>query len=823
MGRHLGSIARLLFLWILVVTSSVYAEEWIIKDIRLEGLQRVSASAVFAELPMGVGDKINEPLIAEAIRKLFRTGLFEDIRMEADKGVVIIRLKEYATISKIEIEGNKVIKTKDLLEILRKNELSEGQIFRPDVFEAMKLSLLREYVAQGRYSAVVEAKLTELPRHRVAINIDINEGKKAAIKHIYMVGNHNFSQRKLLKLFELETTNWLSWLNNKDKYSQTKLAGDIERLQSFYLNLGYLNFSIDSVQVSISANKRSIYIAINMTEGDIYQIGNIDIIGKLTVPKEQLESLLEVRAGDVYSQEKVNASKEKMLELLADEGYAFAEINVFNQADEVIVLSVDESKHVVNLTFAIDPKRKVYVNRIEFRGNAITADEVLRREMRQLEGASVSNKKIELGKLRLERLGFFSNIEVETLPVLGTEDQLDVIYNVEEKKSGNISASVGYSQQGGLLFSASLQENNFFGSGNSVGFNAQRSRYQTSYGISYNDPYFTVDGVSVGARLYHRSTDYSEINIASFNTDITGFGVNFGYPLSEVSSINYGFSYEYLNLETGSFAPEEIRVLDRFGEQFNNYKFALFWRQQALNRGILPTAGYSQQFGGDIAFPWSDLTFYKIGYTGQLFIPLVKDFVLRLRTNLGYGGGYGDLARLPFLENYYAGGLGSVRGFETNTLGPRETPIASPLVTNGIQSFNFNNGRNANPIGGNILITGTVELILPIPFLRDNDSVQTSVFFDYGNVFDSQCTRVTESVLSNGVSVPAHRQSNCSKPAFDELRYSTGLAVTWISGFGPLSFSLGKAFNGAGSINNGLFAVRPEEDEFFQFSIGQTF
>ena len=496
------------------------------------------------------------------------------------------------------------------------------------------------------------------------------------------------------------------------------------------------------------------------------------------------------------------------------------------------------AKTLLTLPFLSIPRSETYVRRIEFRGNTRTADEVLRREMRQMESAPASSNKIDVGKLRLNRLGYFESVEVETIPVAGTEDQVDVIYEVAEQNSGSISASVGYAQTSGLILNGSLTENNFLGTGNAVSLNVSRSRFQTSYGISYTDPYFTVDGVSAGFNIYSRATDFSEINISTFNTDAVGLGVNFGYPISENSFLNFGLGYEILDLTTGIFAPEEVQNLNSDDNNFSSYKLSLSWRQSALNRGLLPTGGYSQQLGVEVALPGSDLSYYKASYTGQIFLPLFAGLVLRLRSQLGFGDGYGDVDRLPFFENYFAGGFGSVRGYETNTLGPRETPAVNGITSNTFDANgvaviddngvaltfpNFVHSDIADPIGGNFILTGSAEIILPIPFLKDNRSVQAVLFYDYGNVFDTQCGVYAPRTLSNGALVPERRQENCSKPAFDELRYSAGLGVTWISGFGPLTFSIGQTFNTSSPVNNGLFQVREEEDQFFQFSLGQTF
>ncbi len=845
---------KLISVWFLMILSCIMgqltvAEDIKIDDIRIEGLQRVSPSTVFAELPVRVGDTVPESVAGTIIRRLFKTGLFANVRVLTVDNVLTIRVVERAAISSIELDGNKALKTEDLLSSLADNGLSEGQIFEPATLEGMKGALLREYVAQGHYAATIDTDVAELPRNRVAVTINIDEGKKTAIKRIHIVGNTKFSDKKLLGLFESQTTNYLSWFDNKDKYSREKLAGDLERLASYYLDKGYLKFAIESTQVSISPDKRAIYITVNVNEGDIYNVGKVDLLGDLVLPRAQLEAFLFIKEGDRYNQAAINTIKEWIINYHANSGYTFAEVDVITDAHDdkpaeveeangdTITITMPGDKRVVDLTFFVTPKKRTYVRRIEFRGNTTTTDEVLRREMRQMESAPASNQKIEIGKIRLNRLGFFEEVDFETTPVPGTEDQVDVVYDIIEKSTGSINGSIGFSQVSGLILSANLSQNNFLGTGNSAGLNISRSQFQTAAGVSFNNPYFTPDGVSSGFNISFRRSNFEELNILAFSTDAINLGVNFGYPLSEISRINWGFGYENLDLTTVGNEPEEITSLDAFGDRFNNYSVLIGWGQSALNRGILPTGGFSQQLGVEITVPGSDLTFFRVNYSGQLFVPLFYDFVMRFRTKLGYGDSYGDLERLPFFKNYFAGGFGSIRGFETSTLGPRSTPAFLPANSvavdengnvlldengSGIPVPSFAAGA-AEPIGGNVLLTASAEILLPIPFLKNNSSVQASLFFDAGNVFDTNCTELPPTTLVNGALVPVRRQENCSQPAFDELRYSAGLAVTWLSGFGPLSFSVGRTFNTAEFISNGLFAVRQEEDEFFQFSLGQTF
>ena len=760
------------------------AQSFTIEDIRIEGIQRVSPGSVFSALPARVGDPVDDVTVAASIRSLFATGLFNDIRIERDGNVLVIRVAERPAIAEISIDGNKIIKTEDLLSSLDDAGLSEGQILQPATLEAVSRSLAQEYVAQGHYGSDVQVEMTELPLNRVSIALTVDEGKKARIRQISIIGNESFDDAELLDQFELGTSNWISWITGNDKYSREALTGDLDRLEAFYRNQGYFEFSIDSSQIAISPDRLKVYITVNISEGDIYRIGEVGFLGDLVVPEEELRFYLAVRPGQIYSQSAVSLTRDLLSGRLGDAGYTFAEI-------EDIAEFVSGSGEV-DLKFFINPNQRVSVRRVEFRGNLRTEDEVLRREMRQLESAPASDRLIELGKTRLDRTGFFSEVQSEIQPVAGTSDQIDVIYSVDEQASGTLSASIGYAQDTGLLLGFNLQENNFLGSGNSVGIGINKSTYQDSYSFNYTNPYFTPDGVSSGFSIYSRATDYGELNISTFSTDVLGLSVNFGYPLSEISSLRFGVGYEALDISTGFFASPEIAVLAPTGnEQFDLFKLDATLGRSTLNRGLLPTAGGSQSLSMELAAPGSDLSYFKVTLNAQVFLPLpwIRDMSLRFRTRLGYGEGFGDTDRLPFFENYYACGFGSVRGFESNSLGPRES---SGVI-------------NPDPIGGNTLALFGAELILPTPFLPDPRSTQAVLFFDAGNVFDTHCTTdgATGLVL----------QPNCFEPSIDELRYSAGLGVTWISGFGPMSFSFGQSFNGG-----------PQENrEMFQFTLGQTF
>lgn len=759
-----------------------HADVFQIDDIRIRGLQRVSAGTVFAALPVQAGDLIDEETVRRATRSLFRTGYFDDIGIARDDNALIIILKERPAVSEINLEGNKAIKSEQLLEALRDNGLAEGQIFRQAILEGMSLELERQYVAQGRYGALVETTVEPLPQNRVAVNIDIDEGDEAAIKHINIVGNRDFRENDLRDLFELTTSNWLSWLRGDDKYAKEKLSGDLERLESWYLDRGYLNFNVDSTQVAISPDKERVYITVNITEGEVFSVSGIELAGDPILPEEEIMRLVLLREGQTFSRQLMTSTNEFITQRLGNEGYSFAEVEGYPE--------LNEEDQTAKITFFINPGKRAYVRRIEFRGNTKTMDEVLRREMRQMEGASASTGLIDRSKVRLERLGYFKEVEVETIPVPGTNDQLDVVYTVEEQPSGSIGASLGFAQDFGLVVGANLRESNFLGTGKQVGIALNRSRFRTNISLNYTEPYFTNDGVSAGFSLFGRTNDYEEINLSSFSSESVGTLVNFSYPVSEIQRIGYGFGYENLSLDESLLPSSEIAAfIDENGANYNLFTFNLSWTRSTLNRGIFATRGSSSRVALELSAPGSDLEFFKLTYSGQYYRPLFRGLTLRLRTELGYGDSYGDTTRLPFLKNFYAGGFGSVRGFKRNTLGPRDSPPES----NG--SFI----DDPDPFGGNVLTEGSVEVLFPLPFIKDQRTFQSAFFVDAGNVFDTDCGRR-----------PAEL---CSEPDPGELRASVGLGVTWLSGFGPLTFSIAKPLN----------AGAEDEEEAFQFSIGQTF
>ena len=845
------------------------AETFIIADIRVEGLQRVSAGTVFAGLPVAVGDVVDEKTIRAASRSLFATGNFDDIHIGRDGNVLVVVVVERPSISEINIEGNKAIETEALLDGLKGAGLAVGQVFQRSTLEGMQLELQRQYVQQGRYDANIETEVIPEPRNRVTININVDEGTVAAIKHINVVGNQAFSDEEIADLFELQTTGWLSFFSNDDKYSKEKLTGDLEKLKSFYMDRGYLEFTIDSTQVSVSPDMKEVYITANITEGEIFTISSVDLSGDLVLPEADLKRFVLVSEGQIFSQQLVTSTEEYMTRRLGNDGYNFAKVTGIPE--------VNEEDNTVAMKFFVDPGKRTYVRRITFKGNMKTADNVLRREMRQMESAPASAANIEQSRVRLERLGFFSKATVETKEVPGHDDLIDAEYTVEEQSSGSIGASVGYAQDAGIILGLNVQQDNFLGTGKRIGLGLNRSKYQDLYNFSYTNPYFTEDGVSRGFNVYFRSTDLSEVNVASYSTDTLGGNLNFGYPIKETQRLGFSFGVANTDVTAGRFAVQEIKgsprleksvdnwyvntlqpdgtyssvevlqpidtlppeyeieprekgFLDENGNSFLNYTVTTSWSQSTLNRGRMATRGASNTVALEVAVPASDLEFYKLTYNGEIYFPvplLSPSWTLRLHTELGYGDGWGNTTGLPFYENFFAGGFGSVRGYQSNTLGPRSTPALPYLVAQPVTKIDENGNplqyggpkgkdfgyvylpsadklsvqlprNNGDPFGGNVLVVGGVELIFPLPFVKDQNSLRTAFFLDAGNVFSTDC---------------GPTQLNCDNVDFGQLRYSAGVGLTWITGFGPLTFSLAKPFN------EGEY----DQDEMFQFTLGRGF
>lgn len=768
------SIGRVLLLAGLLAANAWAFEPFVVRDIRVEGLQRISAGTVFNYLPVKVGEVFDEARSAEAIRALFKTGFFSDVRIEREGDVLVVSVAERPAIASISISGNKEIETDQLREALKQIGLAEGRVFDRSLLDKVEQELRRQYFSRGKYGVRIETTVTPLERNRVGIAIDISEGRVAKISQINIVGNKVFSDKDLLKQFQLSPTTLFSFYTKNDQYSKEKLAADLELLRSYYLDRGYINFNIESTQVSISPDKKDIYITINISEGDQYTVKDIRLAGDLVLPEEELRKLVEVKSGSVFSRKLVTDSASKISERLGNEGYAFANVNT--------IPDIDKQAKEVTLTFFVDPGKRVYVRRINFTGNTRTQDEVLRREMRQFEGTWISTEKVNRSRTRLERLGYFDKVNVETPAVPGTPDQVDVNYSVVERPSGNLMAGIGYSQTDGILLNASITQDNFLGTGRRVAVNFNNSSVNTIYSVSYNNPYYTIDGVSRGFTAYYRETDAEQANVSRYITNVFGGSMNFGIPVSEEDTVRLGFGYENTDLQETTLSPQEIRdFVTENGNEFDTFSLTGSWSRDSRNRAIFPDRGSLQSISAEVALPGSGLQYYKASYRHLWYHPLTSSFTLSLNGEVGYGEGYGGTSGLPFFEHYYAGGPRSVRGFKANTLGPRDTPPPD------------NPTLESRPFGGNLRTVGNLELIFPAPFSdKDNRTLRLAAFVDGGNVFDT------------------NRGEEFDTGA---LRFSAGIGLMWFSPLGPLTFSLAQPLNEKSG----------DETEIFQFTLGTSF
>ncbi len=748
------------------LTFSVWAvEPIVIEDIRVEGLQRIALGTVLSYLPVNVGDAFEEARAPNVIRALFTSGFFDDIELGVDGSTLVIVVRERPTIASITMTGNKDIRTEQLKEALKSIGLSEGQVFDRSSLERMKVELERQYFSQGKYGVKVQSTLNTQPDNRVDIEIAIEEGYVARILRINIVGNEAYDDELLLSKFQLGPATILSLFSDSDQYSRRRLSGDLEALRSHYLDNGYVNFSIDSTQVTITPDKRDVYITINVTEGEQYTVSSVALAGDLVVSEEELRSLLVIGPGQIFSRRLTQESAAAISSRLGLEGYAFSNVNP--------VPELDREKREVALTFMVDPGRRIYVRRINVAGNIRTRDEVVRRELRQMEGGWISTDKVNLSRSRLMRLGFFEEANVETPMVSGVPDLVDVEFSVKERPSGSLMAGIGYSQAQGVLVNASISQDNVFGTGRRVSATVNNSSVNRIYSFSYNNPYYTLDGISRGFSLFVRETDAAEADIADFSSDVYGVSVDYGFPLSEYNRASLSLGYEYTKIRTDDDTPQSfLDFLALNDDRFNIYKLSTGLTHDTRNRAILADSGRMHSLSTEIALPGSGLEYYKLRYRGLEYVPLFGDFKLLLKGEIGYGDAYGDTSGLPFFENFYAGGPESVRGYRSNSLGPRDA------------------ARDTRPLGGAFKTVANVELILPMPFAEENRSLRLSTFFDIGNVFDEAGD------FDSG-----------------ELRRSVGVSVLWYTPLAPMTFSLGWPLNDR----------EGDRTETFQFTLGSFF
>jgi outer membrane protein insertion porin family len=751
----------------LLAASASAMEPFVVRDIRVEGIQRTEAGTVFSYLPIKVGDTLDQARASQAVKALFATGFFKDVRLEAEDGVLLVILEERPAISQIDIVGAKEFEPDQLKSALKSTGLAEGRILDKSLVDKAEQELKRQYLGRGRYAASVTTTITPLDRNRVALTFTISEGDVAKIRQINIVGNQAFDEGDLLDLFVLTTPGWLTWYTKNDQYSKQKLAGDLESLRSFYLNQGYLEFNIDSTQVSITPDKRDIYITVAINEGAKYSVSDVKLAGEMLVPESELRPLIQLNPGDTFSREKLTESTKLISDRLGNDGYAFANVNA--------VPELDREKQQVAFTLFIDPGRRVYVRRISIAGNSRTQDEVIRREFRQMEGAWYSLEKINRSKRRVDRLGYFKDVTVETPAVPGTTDQVDVNMTIAEKPTGAIMLGAGFSSTEGLVITGSISQSNFLGTGNFVSVQVNTGNVNTVYSLSFTKPYWTPDGVSAGFDIYKRDVDAEDTAVSAYNTSTLGIAGRLGVPITEDDSIFLGLGYESTDIGITATSPLRYREFVReFGEKTDSMPATVSWARDRRDSVIYPTSGTFQRASSEVGLPGFDLTFYKLSYQLQWYYPITRDFVLFFNGEVGYGDGYSGKP-LPFFKNFYAGGISSVRGYEAGTIGPKDI--------------------FGDALGGNERYIANVELLFPVPGLRGDKSTRMGVFFDAGAIRNN--TADGSILLDNDQS----------------FRFSAGLSAFWISPFGPLKFALAKALNPS-----------PEDKtQSFQFQVGSTF
>ncbi len=735
-------------------------EPFVIQDIRLEGLQRVSAGTVFNYLPLKVGDKLDSELSSRAIRALYKTGFFKDVRLEREGNILVVFVAERPAIANIKIEGNDSIPNEQLESSLKQLGLAKNQVLDRSTLDKVAQELERQYYGLGKYGVDIKTEITPLERNRIDIKIVITEGEAAEIYSINIVGNEVFSDEELLKSFTLAG----STLFGREKYSRQELSGDLEKLRSYYQDRGYINFNINSTQVSLTPDKQEVYVTINITEGERYTVRDIRVTGDTVLPRKELEKLITLKVDEIYSHNKSVETTNNISDRLSEEGYAFANVN--------LIPDIDKDSRTVALTLYVDPGRRIYVRRINITGNVKTRDEVIRRELRQMEGDWMSTKNISLSRTRLNRLGFFEEVSVETPTVPGTSDQVDVNFHVKERPTGSLTAGIGYSDTQGALVNFGLSQENFLGTGNRVAVNIDNSTVTKQYNFSYLNPYYTDEGVSRGFNVYWREVDAEEADLSRYTANTKGISMGYGVPLSEITRANFSLGYENTELVTGtSVAQEILDFINKNGNVYDNYEASASWSRDSRNKRLLADEGSLTSLSLKTSVPGSDLEYYKLDARYLKYLPLTKRTTISAQLSLGYGDGYGETDILPPYMNYYAGGSRTVRGFDSNSLGPRDS------ITN-------------DPIGGNKRVVANLELILPNIFAEQSNSTRIAAFIDAGNVF------------GNNQSVDV-----------GELRYSGGVAFMWLAPIGALRFSYAKPFND-----------KPGDDlQAFQFTLGSPF
>ena len=754
-----AQLAALLFL--LYASHATAFEPFVVRDIRVEGIQRTEAGTVFTYLPVKVGETMTEETAAAAIRSLYATGFFKDVRLEVEGDVLIVTVEERPAIAQIDITGNKEFDKDALKKGLKQIGLAESRIYDRALVERAEQELKRQYISKGKYGVQITTTVTPLERNRVAITFSINEGDVAKIRSINIVGNKAFPEKELLSQLNLTTPGWLTWFTKNDQYSKQKLGGDLETLRSYYLNRGYLEFTIDSTQVSITPDKKDIYITINLSEGPQYRVADIKLAGDLVVPEAELQPLIKLKPGEVFSREKLTESTKAISDRLGNDGYAFANVNAAPE--------VNKQEEKVSFIFFVDPGRRVYIRRINIAGNTRTRDEVIRREMRQMEAGWYDSRQIQRSKQRVDKLGYFSEVNTETPAVQGTTDQVDVNMSVVERPTGSVLFGAGFSSADKIILSASVSQNNIFGSGNALTLQVNGGRVNSIASLSFTHPYWTEDGVAAGFDIYRRKVNTSNLTgVAPYENTTTGAAVRLGFPLAETDFLNFGLGFEYIEIGLFDTSPLRFRqFVNEFGPNNTSFPLTANWTRDRRDSVIWPTRGALSRVTAELALPIGDLTYYKASIQQQYYYPFTERWVGFVNGELGVAGGY-DGQSLPFFKNFFVGGVSSVRGYRTGTIGPKDI--------------------NGDAIGADKRIVLNAELLFPIPGMGNDKSLRMIAFADAGTVSNSW-------------------------DLVSEMRYSTGLGVNWYSPFGPLKVYVAKALNPQDG----------DKTEIFQFTFGTQF
>jgi len=756
-----------LFLSLFAANSVSAFEPFVVKDIRVEGLQRTEAGTVFNYLPVKVGDKLSEERAAQAIRALYATGFFKDVRLEVDSNVLVVVVDERPAIGSIEFEGNSAFDSDNLRKGLRDAGIVESRILDRALLERAEQELKRQYLNRSYYGATITTEITTLERNRVGLKFKIVEGEIAAIKQVSITGNKVFSESDLKGQISARPKHWfppVNWLSKGHEYSKPKLQGDLESLRSYYLNRGYLDFAVESSQVSITPDKQDVYIAVAVAEGEQYKVSGVKLAGDLIITDAEAKALVVLRPGDIFSRDKLTETTRMLTERLANEGYAFANVNAAPE--------LDKEKREVAFTIFVDPGKRVYIRRVNISGNTRTRDEVIRRELRQFENAWYDGTKIKRSKARLDRTGFYEEANLETQPVPGTSDQVDLNVVVKERATGNFLLGAGYSTTDKLVLQGSLSQNNLFGTGNALSLNLNTGKSNRTLVLSYTNPYFTPEGVSVGYNLYHRNYNPSATtNVAYYKTQSSGLGMTFGYPIAEDDAIYFGASFDSTRTTVSSSSDVQyIDFVNKFGELTNTFLLTASWSYDSRDSYLTPVSGFYQRLQTEVAVPPAEQRYYRANYQAQYFIPLFfKDATLQFHGNASYAAGYGGLP-VPFYKNYYAGGIGSVRAYDDNSLGPRS--------------------GSGNALGGTQLLTYGAEYFFPLPVTNFDKSFRLGLFVDGGQVWGAD-----------------------QKVQFSDIRYSAGLGLAWVSPIGPLKFSFGQPLN----------KQEGDRTQRFQFQLGNIF